>query len=83
LFRKKLGIGEDFGGFPDVHCRIYSLWGRSSVTDEGFGQARTKSVKYKSKQGAGEMAQWLRALTALPKDLGSIPRTHMVAHSHL
>ena len=24
-------------------------------------------------KGAGEMAQWLRALTALPEDLGSIP----------
>ena len=30
---------------------------------------------------AGEMAQWLRALTALPVDLSSIPSIHMVAHS--
>jgi hypothetical protein len=29
------------------------------------------------------MAQRLRALTALPKMLSSIPSTHMVAHSHL
>jgi hypothetical protein len=29
--------------------------------------------------GAGEMAQWLRALAALPEDLGWIPSTHMVA----
>jgi len=33
--------------------------------------------------GAGDMAQWLRALTALPKRLSSIPSNHMVAHSHL
>jgi hypothetical protein len=29
------------------------------------------------------MAQWLRILSALPKDLGSIPGTHMDAHSCL
>ena len=34
-------------------------------------------------QGAGEMAQWLRALSALPKVLSSIPGNHMVAHNHL
>ena len=33
--------------------------------------------------GAGEMAQRLRALTALPEDLGSILRTHMAAHDCL
>jgi hypothetical protein len=34
-------------------------------------------------RGAGEMAQWLRALTALPEVLSSISSTHMVAHNHL
>jgi hypothetical protein len=29
---------------------------------------------------AGEMAQWLRALTVLPEVLSSIPNNHMVAH---
>jgi hypothetical protein len=33
--------------------------------------------------GAGEMAQRLKALTALPEVLSSIPSNHMVAHSHL
>jgi hypothetical protein len=33
--------------------------------------------------GAGEMAQWLRALTALPKVLSSIPSNHKGAHNHL
>jgi hypothetical protein len=27
------------------------------------------------------MAQWLRALTAVPKDLASIPSTHKVVHN--
>jgi hypothetical protein len=31
---------------------------------------------------AGEMAQRLRALTALPKVLSSIPSNHMVVHNH-
>jgi hypothetical protein len=33
--------------------------------------------------GAGEMAQWLRALTPLPKVPSSNPSNHMVAHNHL
>jgi hypothetical protein len=33
--------------------------------------------------GAGEMAHWLRALTALPEVLSSIPSNHIVAHNHL
>jgi hypothetical protein len=32
---------------------------------------------------AGEMAQQLRALIALPKDLGLIPSNHLVVHNHL
>ncbi|CAO2597105.1 hypothetical protein LEMLEM_LOCUS8868 [Lemmus lemmus] len=36
-----------------------------------------------STTGAGEMAQRLRALPALPKVLSSIPSNHMVAHNHL
>ena len=32
---------------------------------------------------AGEMTQWLRALTALPEVLSSNPSNHMVAHNHL
>jgi hypothetical protein len=35
------------------------------------------------KIGAGEIAQRLRALTALPEVLSSNSRTHTVAHSHL
>jgi hypothetical protein len=37
----------------------------------------------KIRRRAGEIAQWLRALTALPKVLSSIPSNHMMAHNHL
>jgi hypothetical protein len=36
-----------------------------------------------SSLGAGEMAQWVRAPTALPKVPSSNPSNHMVAHNHL
>jgi hypothetical protein len=32
---------------------------------------------------AGEVAQWLRAPTALPKVLSSIPSNHMMTNNHL
>jgi hypothetical protein len=37
----------------------------------------------KENTGVGEMAQGLRAVTALPKVLSSNPSNHMVAHNHL
>jgi hypothetical protein len=43
---------------------------------------KQKYIK-KSIGEAGEMAQRLRALTALPEVLSSIPSNHMVAHNHL
>jgi hypothetical protein len=41
-----------------------------------------KEYRKEIKCGAGEMAQWLRALTALLKVLSSNPSNHMVAHNH-
>jgi hypothetical protein len=42
-----------------------------------------RNILYKRQiVGAGEMAQWLRALTAPPKVLSSNPSNHMVAHNH-
>ena len=40
----------------------------------------SKSLEF---EGAGEMAQQLRALSALPKVLSSIPSNHIVAHNNL
>jgi len=42
----------------------------------------TSYVK-KKHLGAGEIAQCLRAPTALPEALSSNPSNHMVAHNHL
>jgi hypothetical protein len=38
--------------------------------------------KEKKSRGAEQMAQRVRALTALLKVLSSIPSNHMVAHNH-
>jgi hypothetical protein len=59
-------------------CRLFLL-GREKDQHYCF-------VLYFSRQGssgAREMAQWLRALTTLPKVLSSNPRNHMVVHNHL
>ncbi|CAH6901579.1 Dclk2 [Phodopus roborovskii] len=42
-----------------------------------------KQQRNKKGEETGEMAQWLRALAALPEDLGSVPSTHMATHSCL
>jgi hypothetical protein len=44
---------------------------------------KKKNQLLKIDKRAGEMAQQLRALTALPKVLSSNPSNHMVAHNHL
>jgi hypothetical protein len=53
-----------------------------------FGPIAESRFAYKlmivkiSNLGTGEIAQWLRALTALPEVLSSIPSNHM-AHNHV
>jgi hypothetical protein len=47
----------------------------------GFGLSTKQGLKMQF--GVGEMAQWLKALTALPEVLSSIPSTHMVTHNYL
>jgi hypothetical protein len=48
-----------------------------------IGVANRSFIRLKSQSWAGEMAQWLRAWTALLEALSSIPSNHMVAHNHL
>lgn len=43
--------------------------------------AGTKVKTHRS--GLERWPEWLRALDALTEDPGSVPRTHMLAHSHL
>jgi hypothetical protein len=44
---------------------------------------QTNKNPLKNCRRAGEMAQQVRALTALPKVLSSIPSNHIVAHNYL
>jgi hypothetical protein len=54
------------------------------VICSNFYPLKTKQNKQiNKKHRVGKMAQQLRALTALPEVLSSIPRNHMVAHNHL
>jgi hypothetical protein len=46
------------------------------------GNETTVSNLALNNAGAGEMVQRLKALTALPEALSSIPSNHMVAHNH-
>jgi hypothetical protein len=48
-----------------------------------FSHTYTEFKIKKKGPRAGEMAQRLRAPTALPEVLSSIPSNHMVAHNHL
>jgi hypothetical protein len=63
-------------------------WEEDSDGNGSFTTKRTKDQKQtkqekRENQGAGEVAEWLRALTALPEVLSSNPSNHMVAHNHL
>jgi hypothetical protein len=62
-------------------------WSTKLIQDsQGYDTQRNPIFKQTNKQThhrAGEMAQLLRALTALPKVLSSIPSNHMVAHNHM
>ena len=72
-------------GKPDPERQIlYVLTHKSTRASSRPGtKATEKPCLEKPIYRAGEMAQWLRALPALPKVLSSIPGNHMVAHNHL
>ena len=57
-----------------LFCRLRFRTGKVTQRNPVF-------KKKKKKVGAGEMALWLRVLTALPEDPGSIPTTHMAVNS--
>jgi hypothetical protein len=44
-------------------------------------QTRLKKINIGRGKSYGEMAQQLRALSTLSKNLGSLPSTHIAAHS--
>ena len=48
-----------------------------------FCVRKTETLIPRRSLGAGDLAQWLGALTALPEDSGLIPSNHMAAHNCL
>lgn len=48
---------------------------------EGINKIKNGKESKKIFQGAGEMAQWQRALAVIAEDLGSTPSTLMVAYN--
>jgi hypothetical protein len=51
---------------------------------EGKQEVPRENRRFKKQEvGAGEMAQQLRALTALPEVLSANPSNYTVAHNHL
>jgi hypothetical protein len=61
----------------DIHRETLS----QKTKDKTKKKKKNKKKKKKKKRGAGETAQWLRVLTALPEDLGSIPSAPTVCNS--
>ena len=58
--------------------------GEEKVSEDSYSVLTyNKLILKKNMPGAGEMAQWLRALTALPKVLSSTLSNHMVAQNLL
>ena len=51
-----------------------------AVSRQGVGCLAVEPSNFAT---VGEMAQWLKALSAFPKVLSSIASNHMVAHNHL
>jgi hypothetical protein len=56
---------------------------RAQNSEDYIRRPCLKNKQTKNPQRSGEVAQQLRALTALPEVLSSIPSNHMVVHNHL
>ena len=72
------GRGRRFSAFEATV--VYRANYKTELHRETLSEQK-KEERYLVKNGPGEMAQWLRALAVLPKDLGSITSTHMAAHN--
>jgi hypothetical protein len=76
LFSEEETEGEWFWGTGKVGRRIRRDGGRGNCGWNVFSSEKNLFSVKKKKSRAGEMAQWLRALTALPKVLSSIQQPH-------
>ena len=71
---------------PECTCLTQTLGSYKYVTpflDHFIGQSKSHESSGNAERGAGEMAQPLRALTALPEVLNIIPSDYMGVHNHL
>jgi hypothetical protein len=68
----------DDNEIPSTRMRV-KAW--ATLFLSGRGTRRQNSL-FQGQFGAGEMAPWIRALTALPEVLSSNPSNYMVAHNH-
>ena len=63
---------------------VVECQGQEAAVGGGVGRHHNREKNACRAHGeAGELAQQLKALTALPEVLSSIPSNHMVAHNHL
>jgi hypothetical protein len=83
-------VGQDTTAHVDVRGQLGgtgSLFFKDQAWVTRFGQKPYPVCQIaflkKSLPGAGEMAQQLRALTALLEVLSPIPSNHVMAHNHL
>jgi hypothetical protein len=67
------------------HCKFKAslVYRMSSRTGRATHREVLSQTKTKRKNKGLERSQWLRALTALPEVLSSIPSNHRMAHNHL
>jgi hypothetical protein len=62
---------------------VYRVSSRTSRDIQRNPLSKNKTKQQKISKRAGEVAQRLRALAALPEDPGSIPSIHIAAHNCL
>jgi hypothetical protein len=67
---------------PEGQLHVAGGRERERRTCQGYLTVSINTRVKRKRGGAGEMAQRLRALTALPKVMSSNPSNHMVAHNH-
>jgi hypothetical protein len=75
----KITQSPETNSFLQLRPTTLHFW----VTSQNFLYVNKGKPFKISKQGAGEMAQRLRALTALPNVLSSNPSNYMVAYNRL
>ena len=66
----------------DIACNCVALLASAAPRYKYIHTDTHKQIHLKTLKWAGEMAQPVRALTALPKVLSSNHSNHMVAHNH-